>query len=500
MAQHIKERKKFSSRQDAFVPEVHDWWSEFCKESAIHGMPYLARKDLHWTERLFWVAAIVAATYYAIRSCYSQWERYRDNPLVYEYEYIYMLRNFSLPGITLCTLFPKLDHADDLIFDTWHINTTLDTADGNYYRQFLVDLTNLQYNNMQILELYENDTTLADVDLVKLLLHLHRGVYPNPSDDKEQPFVPILTEMGLCQTNSRLTRYGNPFGKLVDRKVIPVKNGSFFSPTQIQLKPSFNYTIVQLFMHDVNEMMLPQDRRTVTVNTGVRIFYSIRVKLNTISAEDEVRNVPITFRKCRYTTETNLQYFNVYYPSLCRLECRINWALHLCKCKPYFYAAGPQTPICNITGMLCLNRKNWLEKPCDCLPLCKENSFIVTEDLGQNTGGEDYKGEGYERVIQIHVELPKMGMKRRVVFSTDQLIMSFGGAIGLFLGASFMTIYGLIYLAIYFTIAKCKYRPLFARQPKMFNTCRRGISEMNMEMGYKVCKRAKEFHFNSLAK
>ncbi|KAL7735957.1 hypothetical protein ACLKA6_002390 [Drosophila palustris] len=451
MTQHIKERKKFSSRQDAFVPEVHDWWSEFCKESAIHGMPYLARKDPHWTERLFWVAAIVAATYYAIRSCYSQWERYRDNPLVYEYEYIYMLRNFSLPGITLCTLFPKLDHADDLIFDTWQINTTLDTANGNYYRQFLVDLTNLQYNNMQILELYENDTTLADVDFVKLLLHLHRGVYPNPSDDKEQPF----------------------------------------------------------FMHDVNEMMLPQDRRTVTVNTGVRIFYSIRVKLNTISAEDEVRNVPITFRKCRYTTETNLQYFNVYYPSLCRLECRINWALHLCKCKPYFYAAGPQTPICNITGMLCLNRKNWLEKPCDCLPLCKENSFIVTEDLGQNTGGEDYKGEGYERVIQIHVELPKMGMKRRVVFSTDQLIMSFGGAIGLFLGASFMTIYGLIYLAIYFTIAKCKYRPLstgvlplfpVAMQPKMFNTCRRGKSETNMEMGYKVCKRAKEFHFNSLAK
>lgn len=39
-----------------------------------------------------------------------------------------------------------------------------------------------------------------------------------------------------------------------------------------------------------------------------------------------------------------------------------------------------------------------------------------------------------------------MAMKRRVVFSTDQLIMSFGGAIGLFLGASFISIYGLIYI------------------------------------------------------
>lgn len=39
-----------------------------------------------------------------------------------------------------------------------------------------------------------------------------------------------------------------------------------------------------------------------------------------------------------------------------------------------------------------------------------------------------------------------MAMKRRVVFSTDQLIMSFGGAIGLFLGASFISIYGLLYV------------------------------------------------------
>lgn len=42
--------------------------------------------------------------------------------------------------------------------------------------------------------------------------------------------------------------------------------------------------------------------------------------------------------------------------------------------------------------------------------------------------------------------LPRMAMKRRVVFSTDQLIMSFGGAIGLFLGASFISLYGLVYV------------------------------------------------------
>ncbi|XP_060658058.1 acid-sensing ion channel 4 [Drosophila nasuta] len=465
-----KEKKSKPQEEDSLVPAEHDWWAEFCKESSVHGMPYLARRDLHWTERIFWLLTIVAATYYAISSCFLQWKRFRDNPLVYEYEYIYMLRNFSLPGITICTLFPRLTNADKLIYDTWNVNPNEDIAKGDYYRSFLVTLTNVQYNNMQILEPYEKDPTLTDIDIVKLLLELHKEISPPVNKSNEpQPLVPNLTEMGLCQTNSRLTRYGNPYGKLKDMKVIPVRNGSFFSPTQIQLKPYYNYTVVQLFMHDVNEMMLPQDRRTVSVYTGIKVFYSIRVKLNTISAEDEVTHVPIAYRKCRYTNEANLKYYSVYYPSLCRMECRINRALELCKCKPFFYAAGPKNVICNINGMLCLQRRKWLDKPCDCLPLCKENSFIVTEDLGQNSGGDDYKGEGYERMIQIHVELPKMGMKRRVVFSTDQLIMSFGGAIGLFLGASFMTIYGLIYLVLYFIIVKCKSTALCKKKATVQN-------------------------------
>ncbi|XP_023171626.1 uncharacterized protein LOC111599963 [Drosophila hydei] len=102
--------------------------------------------------------------------------------------------------------------------------------------------------------------------------------------------------------------------------------------------------------------------------------------------------------------------------------------------------------------MVCLARKNWLEKSCDCMPLCKEISFTVTEKKEINGVS------GFEGTIVITQQLPKMGIKRRVVFSMDQLIMSIGGAIGLFLGASFMTIYGLSYLVMYYLVVKCKYR------------------------------------------
>lgn len=97
--------------------EEPDWWAEFCKESAVHGMPYLVRKDLHWSERLFWVSMIVAATYYAMNSCYLQWDRYRNNPIVYEYEYLYGLRNVSMPAFTICYQFPSVNQTDDLIYE-----------------------------------------------------------------------------------------------------------------------------------------------------------------------------------------------------------------------------------------------------------------------------------------------------------------------------------------------------------------------------------------------
>lgn len=64
-------------------------------------------------------------------------------------------------------------------------------------------------------------------------------------------------------------------------------------------------------MHDVNEVMLPKDRRTVGIDTGIETSYLLKVLLSSISAEDEVRNVPVAYRKCRYIEENNLKYYSV---------------------------------------------------------------------------------------------------------------------------------------------------------------------------------------------
>ena len=55
--------------------------------------------------------------------------------------------------------------------------------------------------------------------------------------------------------------------------------------------------------------------------------------------------------------------------------------------------------------------------------------------------------------------IPFTGIRRRVIFSMDQLVVSFGGAIGLFLGASFVSVSGLIIIFIKYLMSKCGPEP-----------------------------------------
>ncbi|XP_017050263.1 uncharacterized protein LOC108094280 [Drosophila ficusphila] len=205
---------QFIMKPQSSTPKPPDrapnWFAEFCQESSIHGLPYVARRDLHWMERLFWLMMVVVSAYFAIGSCLAQWERFRDNPIVYEYEYLFALRNFPFLGVTLCTNYETQKEVDEIIQETWGVNPAEDPSKAAYYGNFLRVLNRLQYDSLDQLKPFENDTSLDNLPYVAMLLKLQEKVLPskNPA-----VLAPIITEVGLCQTTSQLTRYGNPFGK-----------------------------------------------------------------------------------------------------------------------------------------------------------------------------------------------------------------------------------------------------------------------------------------------
>ncbi|XP_028897691.2 uncharacterized protein LOC114804260 [Zeugodacus cucurbitae] len=84
-------------------------------ETGIHGLPYLMRKDLHWTERLFWLGIIASATYYSTHMALDQFARFRENPLVFAAELTWDKKNFLYPGITMCSDFRNELMAEEII-------------------------------------------------------------------------------------------------------------------------------------------------------------------------------------------------------------------------------------------------------------------------------------------------------------------------------------------------------------------------------------------------
>ncbi|KAL9922503.1 uncharacterized protein ACN427_003022 [Glossina fuscipes fuscipes] len=438
--------------------KCQDYINTTVGESSIHGCPYLVKHALHWLEKIFWGVIIIAAAYWSFNICYSQWERFRDNPIILATELTWGKLNYPFVGITLCFNYTDEEAIAHVIKDTWAV-TPEDRDSYQYYFEFLKTINHLTVAKLSTLEPYRNDDKLKNLDFVQILLQLKGKGLPKRdtktvekktdknaqggnSEYGEPDFRAAITELGMCQTTSQTARYTNPY-KGADNIQLPAKsecNPISECNTKIFNRVGSNASM-NVYMHNNFDIVTPGDRDTILSRGTDNGALTVELMLGITTAEGEVRKLPIPYRKCRYTNENNLKYFRSYSPGLCRTECRVHAALAKCGCKPFFYAVGSKKNVCDVNGMLCLEKAGWPQSAhCNCLPLCEEVRYVVSQKQAVTDDSTRF-----ESTVIVKVLLPRMGFKRRVVFSTDQLIVSFGGAIGLFLGASFISVYGLIF-------------------------------------------------------
>uniref|UniRef100_A0A1A9W9L9 Uncharacterized protein n=1 Tax=Glossina brevipalpis TaxID=37001 RepID=A0A1A9W9L9_9MUSC len=427
-------------------------------ESSIHGFPYLVKRELHGLEKIFWIVTIIAAAYCSINICLSQWKRFRDNPIIYATELTWGKPKFPFVGTTLYMNYTDEAAFEDVIEDTWGVKSE-NRELYQYYFDFLKIINSLTVTRFATLKPYENNDNLKNLDFIQILLQLKRKALPNgnlkevkkkpnensqdsKAESRESDFRVAITELGICQTTSQTARYTSPYEGAEN---MPLPNKLECSAMEECDTKIFNRlgenASMSIYMHNNFDIITPGDRDTMSRQAALNGALGIELMLSITTAEEEVRNLPIAFRKCRYTNENNLKYFQSYSPGLCRTECRINAALEKCGCKPFFYASGPKKNICDIKGMLCLDNAKWPHSAyCNCLPLCEETHYTILQTLVVTDDSVRFESTTIVKLL-----LPRTAFKRRVVFSADQLIVSFGGAIGLFLGASFISVYGLLF-------------------------------------------------------
>lgn len=132
------------------------------------------------------------------------------------------------------------------------------------------------------------------------------------------------------------------------------------------------------------------------------------VEQKSIIASPALNELSIGRRQCRYTNESSLRHYPYYYTeSLCQISCRIQMALKLCSCVPFFYYASKSVhmvaidsaaPVdlkiftffvwensdeksCTPAGLYCLSKSDWYESECGCLPLCGNEIYVKSSTI-----------------------------------------------------------------------------------------------------------------------
>lgn len=151
---------------------------------------------------------------------------------------------------------------------------------------------------------------------------------------------------------------------------------------------------------------------------------SIEISIQYTYSTEGIAFLPQKQRQCLLPNEA------VSY-NACFNECQKEKMLEVCKCLPWFLAGLGRRDECSTAGYNCLTgNRTILEKPdCDCYLPCTHATYKY-ENVQSGTGN---------RVMIYLLSWPTVVYKREVRFGWLDLLVSFGGIAGLFVGYSLLT-------------------------------------------------------------
>ncbi|XP_055535445.1 uncharacterized protein LOC129724513 [Wyeomyia smithii] len=247
-----------------------------------------------------------------------------------------------------------------------------------------------------------------------------------------------MTERGICYTVN---------SALMEIQVNTTKSDNFnarnpikcsFNKYQCFMKidsydSSFSYAIHSPYELTTSETIFP----VVGNLDGYVVSHIVQETI----ANAKLRDLSIKQRNCIFFDEeiegNKFQSYNI-----CVMRCRAIRSYDRCRCVPHFYPFLNEGPTCTLNGLLCLSKHpDWYDKKfCYCLKPCTEVVYVAVQTSKSqwtNTEGIPFKPKSS---LRWEVLQPKTQFRRDVLFGFEDLLVSFGGCISLFMGQNLVTI------------------------------------------------------------
>ncbi|XP_049303037.1 pickpocket protein 19 [Bactrocera dorsalis] len=442
---------------------------DYCANCSLAGISYIANNKLHISERVFWLFCFILSAFGSYK-------------LISTFE-----RDFEQSAVSI--VFESLTPYDKIYFPSVAVCETLE-KDGTTpaVEQYIESLKSL-FSKLSYPEEYDYD---VEIYVLKLLFpheyntgNARAHCFDKEGTDAECPhthyrelteklhencsnvlvecslghkafncchyFVPLLTPYGYCYLlNSRQNNH-------------PDSKHWFPSEVEDNHATVRLVTDVAVEVFVLNEEDIPYANlagittKVATPGKHTDLQISVQEMVNDV----DVREVSPEYRGCRFFDEIMPKSsFRVYSFSACIVDCIAALQMRYCNCSIYnlMPSARADMPDCDYNGLLCLEKETkvspdiklllpWPEnnETCDCLPSCTEHDLRAVSEYSPS----GRKGVERRSVAISLVDRPTERYRRQALRTRLDVVVTIGGILGLFLGASILSLIELVY---YFTL------------------------------------------------
>ncbi|XP_012349009.1 uncharacterized protein LOC105736893 isoform X1 [Apis florea] len=405
------------------------WWKiikQYLTNCSIHGVKYLVDDQLSYIERLFWLIFCVLCWWGCTNMIKDVLINYVQYPVALTAETTYVDWQIPFPAVAFCiTSAPTLKR---------------------YFKLNPGSFTDaprkvFKYSSEELLSFYEEIRIPCKEFFAECS-------WNNMKFDCCAEFQEIRkTGVGYCLAIN--TFHLKKFDKssvhfFVNRTV---KYGDLIIDISVDARMK-QHLYNGFTVHVLNNLQLPifKSLSHVILKIGhtTRVGFTMEDTFN----EDGVKKIAIEHRGCRFPNEKRTyNLFDIYSRDSCYVEVIIERMIKLCGCVNFYYFVPQGTRVCNSTEMSCIyaNKMSFNMQSLinECVPDCEGTSLTVEQLL------ESYKydplGEKYTRLHFTLLSHPMTRYRRYVVNDLLNVIVSVGSAIGLFMGASILSIFEIPY-------------------------------------------------------
>ncbi|XP_057320643.1 pickpocket protein 28 isoform X1 [Microplitis mediator] len=435
-----KSKKKKKNNKKTTKRSLSIWKviKTFFVNSSLHGIRYLVEDDLHWSERLFWIVACGVSWWLCTSLILGIIDEFVTRKVAITMATDYLNWEISFPALHFCFSFSS--RAKDYAIKVTGINPrkahTLSRlshwAKMGYDAALKAPLTSEELREL------ENQITPNCKDVFGVCIWNDKVV------DCCKLFFPLTTNLGRCLSfnsfhsklpdDPSLPKFVMNHHKKGARLIIYPNKTEFWSSSH----PFFNLMFTNQFEYP-NQKGGRDTFLTVQWSQPTPTMWDIS-QVPTYN-DAGVKSLSIADRQCRLPTETHDSFLlETYNYHGCMVESQMKKFNDTCGCVGHIFPPTDIFRTCNYTELKCgFNNKEVIaqvENP-NCLPDCED---IVIDHEHNTLDDENVPDWAVTKLEFNMLPGPVQRYERYTVHSMLDVIVSVGSALGLFVGASVLSI------------------------------------------------------------